>query len=122
MKKFFTFFVFSFLILILFNCKSLIKESNNGNFRIVNSSDKVIEFVWLAPEGIFYPVARSINITKGQVYEVEGLEAGLYDIAIDFQGEFNSFNSKKDKSLCLRIEKGITKVWIIDNSGSIIRN
>jgi len=122
MKKLRSIITISFLIFILFNCKTLIKESNNGNFRIVNSSDKIIEFVWLAPEGVFYPVARSINIIKGQVYEVEGLEAGLYDIAIDFQGEFNSFNSKKDKSLCLRIEKGITKVWIVNNSGSIIRN
>lgn len=114
--------LYLFLLLLVISCNSLIKNSNSGNFRIVNNSDKVIEYVWIAPEGSFYPVAKNVNIKKGEVYEIEGLKVGVYDIAIDFKNEYNRFNSKKDKNLCLKIEKGLTKVWIVDEDGNIIRN
>ncbi len=84
-------------------------------------SDKIVEFVWITPEGEFYPVVKSINIVKNQVFEVQGLEQGSYDVAIDFKGEYNSFNSKKDKDLCLNIEKGFTTVWTVEPSGYISR-
>lgn len=119
MKKLIFFILLSFFV---FSCSSILKDSNSGSFRIVNNSDKVIEFVWLTPEGTFYPVAHSISVKKGEIYEAEALKAGTYDIAIDFKDEYNSFNSKKDKSLCLKVEKGLTKVWVIDKDGSIIRN
>lgn len=112
---------FLFLLILLINCKSLIKGSSSGTFKIENYSDKVIEFLWITPEGNFYPVAKGINITNGQDYEVSGLDPGLYDIAIDFKGEYNSFNSKKDKRLCLVIEKGETTLWAVDSSGNILR-
>jgi len=114
--------LFTVLTLFLFSCSSILKDANSGSFRIVNNSDKVIEFVWLTPEGTFYPVAHSISVKKGEVYEVGALKAGTYDIAIDFKDEYNSFNSKKDKSLCLKVERGFTKVWVVDKDGNIIRN
>jgi hypothetical protein len=108
-----------FLVLLI-SCKDIFKSANFGNFRIVNTSNKTIEFVWIAPEGEFFPTAESINIENNQVYETQGLEEGVYDIAIDFKGEFNSFNSKKNKTLCLYIDKGLTTVWYVDSSGNII--
>jgi len=110
-----------FIIIVLFNCKSFFKGSNNGSFRLVNTSDKIIEFVWITPEGEFYPTAKSINIGKNDAFEVQGLDSGYYDIAIDFRGEYNSFNSKKDKNLVLNIEKGLVTVWVVNPSGDIIR-
>ena len=113
----------NFIVLILFvGCKDIIRNANNGNFKLINKSDKVVEFVWIAPEGEFFPTAKNIDINHDKSYESEGLSAGKYDIAIDFKGEFNSFNSKKDKSLCLYIEKGLTTTWYIDQYGNIIRN
>ncbi len=110
-----------FLIFIsLFACKSIFK-GQTGSFRIVNYTDKVIEFVWVAPVGEFYPTVQSINIGKNDYYEVSNLESGYYDIAVDFKGEYNSFNSKKDKNKELYIEKGSTTVWYVDSSGNIIR-
>ena len=106
--------------LFFISCKDIFKSANYGNFRLLNESNKVIEFVWITPEGEFYPTAESINIGKNQVYETQGLEIGIYDIAIDFKGEFNSFNSKKDKNLCLYIDKGLTTVWYVNSSGTII--
>lgn len=111
-----------FIILILFNCKSGFKNSDHGSFRIENYSEKIIEFIWIAPEGEFYQTVKSINIGKDQIYEVQGLEVGMFDIAIDFKDEYNSFNSKKDKSLCFKIEKGLTTAWSVDSSGKINRN
>ncbi|HOJ64026.1 MAG TPA: hypothetical protein PLE45_06355 [Spirochaetota bacterium] len=114
-----------FLVLFsicLFSCKVAGKLDNTGSFAIINYSDKVIEFVWIAPQGEFYPTARELNIKYGESYEITGLAAGIYDIAIDFKNEFNYFNSKLDKSLCLKIEKGIKKVWIVDSKGNILRN
>ena len=108
------------VLFLLIGCKDIFKSANYGNFRIVNTSNKIIEFVWITPEGEFYPTAESINIGKDQVFETQGLEEGVYDIAIDFQGEFNSFNSKKDKNLCLYIDKGLTTVWYVNSSGQII--
>lgn len=113
--------IFILLLLILMSCKSLVKGPNTGGFKIENYSKKTIEFVWITSEGSFYPVAKSININFGQNYELDGLYPGIYDIAIDFKGEFNSFNSKKDKRLCLVIEKGETTAWSIDSTGNIIR-
>jgi hypothetical protein len=109
------------ILLFLFGCKSFFKDTNTGNLRIINSSHKVIEFVWIAPEGEFFPTAKSVSINNNETYEVQGLESGKYDIAIDFKNEYNSFNSKKDKSLCLEIEKGISTVWIVNPDGEIIR-
>lgn len=120
MRKYYP--LFLVFILVVIGCKDILKSANYGNFRIINTSDKVIEFVWIAPEGEFFPTAESIDIGKNQVYETQGLQTGNYDIAIDFKGEFNSFNSKKDKKLCLYIEKGLTTVWLINNSGKIVRN
>ena len=114
---------FPLILLFLFffiSCKDIFKSVNYGNFRIINTSNKTIEFVWITPEGEFYPTAESINIGKDQVFETEGLETGIYDIAIDFKGEFNSFNSKKDKDLCLYIDKGLTTVWHVNPLGKII--
>ena len=119
MKKFIPLILFLFVFFII-SCKDIFKSANYGNFRIINTSNKIIEFVWITPEGEFYPTAESIKIGKDQVYETQGLEAGIYDIAIDFEGEFNSFNSKKDKNLCLYIDKGLTTVWYINPSGQIV--
>ena len=60
------------------------------------------------------------NIGYGEDYEVLNLEPGVYDIAVDFKGEYNSFNSKKDKSLVLKIERGMRKIWIVDTDGKIV--
>ena len=114
--------IFFCILIVLFGCKSFYKGSNTGSFRLVNnSSNKIIEFVWITPEGEFYPTAKSIDIGKNQIYEAQGLEPGYYDIAIDFKGEYNSFNSKKDKNLCLYIEKGLSTVWVVDPEGKIVR-
>jgi len=114
-----------FLVLVfvlIFSCKLAGKLDNAGSFTIINYSNKVIEFVWIAPKGEFYPIAKELNIKYGESYEITGLSAGVYDIAIDFKNEFNYFNSKLDDSLCLTIEKGIKKVWIVDSKGNIVRN
>jgi hypothetical protein len=118
MKRIFS---FIFVICIFISCKSFFKGSNSGSFRIINSSNKIIEFIWIAPEGEFYPTAKSINIGKNETYEVQGLDGGYYDIAIDFKNEYNSFNSKKNKELVLTIEKGLSTVWLVDPSGEVIR-
>ncbi|HOV13886.1 MAG TPA: hypothetical protein PK771_06350 [Spirochaetota bacterium] len=110
------------LLLLTFSCKSGFKGADVGGFSLVNYSGKTVEFVWLAKTGEFYPTAKNLNIGYGEMFEVNGLETGLYDIAIDFKNEYNSFNSKKDKSLCLSIEKGIKKIWVIDSDGNVIRN
>jgi len=119
MKRYIVFFVAMFLI---FSCKDIGRSSKVGSFSIVNYSEKTIEFVWLAKKGEFYPTVKNLNIGYGKSYDIAGIEAGIYDIAVDFQGEYNSFNSKKDKDLCLVIESGIKKVWVVDSSGEIIRN
>jgi hypothetical protein len=108
------------IINVIFGCKSAFK-GQTGGFRIINYSDKVVEFIWIAPEGEFYPTVQSINVAKNDYYEVNNLDTGYYDIAIDFKGEYNSFNSKKDKNKLLYIEKGLTTVWYIDSSGNIVR-
>ena len=119
MKKFL---LLIFIIFLLpFGCKDLTRNANKGNFRLINKSEKIVEFVWIAPEGEFFPTAKNVDIGNDQVYESEGLMPGVYDIAIDFHDEFNSFNSKKDKYLCLYIEKGLTTVWYVDQHGDIIR-
>ncbi len=115
-------YLFVLFLLMFSSCKSGFKSSNEGSFSLINYSDKAVEFVWLAKSGEFYPTCKSLNISYGESYEVRGLEAGLYDIAIDFKNEYNSFNSKKDKSLCLLVEKGIRKIWVIDSGGNIVRN
>ena len=98
------------------------RASKTGSFSIINYSEKVIEFVWLTKKGEFYPTAKNLDIGYGGSYDIAGIEAGIYDIAIDFKGEYNSFNSKKDKDLCLTIESGIKKIWVVNSSGEIIRN
>ena len=122
MKKRYLLILLLILLFSAFSCKSISRYSGNGSFSIINYSDKTIEFVWISKEGEFYPTSRDINVVYGGSYEMSGLEPGIYDIAIDFKGEFNSFNSKRDKSLCLEIEKGIKKVWIVDELYNIIRN
>lgn len=116
--------IYILLLFIIFNfsCKIAGKNDNTGGFAIVNYSEKVIEFIWIAPKGEFYPTAKELNIKYGESYEINGLAPGYYDIAIDFKNEFNYFNSKLDDSYCLTIEKGIKKVWIVDVKGNIIRN
>lgn len=118
MKKLILIFVIALLIT---GCKSAIINSKSGNFRIENYSDKEIAFIWIAPEGDFFPTSQSINIGKEEAFELKGLPIGIYDIAIDFKDEYNSFNSKKDKSLCLKIEKDITTLWKVDETGNVIR-
>ena len=108
--------------LFIFSCKSGYKFSQSGSFEIINYSEKIIEFIWIAPEGEFYPTSREVNVGYGQNFEMTNLEPGLYDIAIDFKGEYNSFNSKKNKSLLLNIEKGVKKIWVVNSSGEIVRN
>lgn len=120
MKRFYLLFII--LLLLSVSCKSAFKSSEYGSFNLVNYSNKVIEFVWIAKEGEFYPTGKSINIAYGGIYELSSLEVGVYDIAVDFKDEYNSFNSKKDKTLCLTIEKGIKKIWVVDSSGNIVRN
>lgn len=110
------------MFLLFSDCKSIQKNQTCGNFIITNNSDKIIEFIWIAPEGEFYPTVQSISIAKEQSYEVKNLEPGVYDIAIDFKSEYNSFNSKKNKNLCLKIEKGLSTNWYIDNTGNIHRS
>jgi hypothetical protein len=110
------------LLLTLLSCKDVFKGNNTGSFSLTNYSNKVIEFVWVAPEGDFYPTSKNVSIGYGQSYDLSGMSVGIYDIAIDFKNEFNSFNSKKDKSLCLTIEKDIKKNWIVNSAGEIIRN
>ena len=107
------------ILLLACSCKSMGK-AQYGTFSLMNYSDKTIEFIWIAPEGNFYQTAKEINIGYGEDYEVQNLEPGVYDIAIDFKGEYNSFNSKKDKSLVLKIERGMRKIWIVDTDGKIV--
>ena len=120
MKK--VIFFLCFILFFTFNCKTYFKNSNTGNFSIINYSDKEIEFIWITPKGDFYPTVKSINIKKNDSFELQNLKSGFYDIAIDFKGEYNTFNSKKDKNLCLYIEKGFMTIWQVDTSGKIIRN
>lgn len=120
MKKIILFLLLT--LILLFSCKVAGRLDNTGSFSIINYSDKVIEFVWIAPQGEFFPTAKELNIKYGESFEIAGLNAGIYDIAIDFKNEYNYFNSKLDNSLCLKIEKGIKKVWIVDSKGNIIRN
>lgn len=111
-----------FIILVLFlllSCKSLFKGSETGDFLILNYSDKTIEFIWIAPEGEFFPTVKSVNVNNNDQYEFKDLEVGIYDIAIDFKDEYNSFNSKKDKSLCLKVKKGETSIWTVEPTGKI---
>lgn len=119
MKKIVLFIV---LAMVLFSCKSFMMK-DGGNFAIQNNSDKEVEYVWITPEGEFWPTTRSINLKNAELYEIKGLKPGVYDIAIDFKGEYEQefYNSKKDKSKCLVVEKGITQVWIIDQSGEIVK-
>lgn len=107
------------ILLLACSCKSMGK-TQFGSFTLMNYSDKTIEFIWIAPEGTFYQTAKEINIGYGEDYEVLNLEPGVYDIAVDFKGEYNSFNSKKDKSLVLKIERGMRKIWIVDTDGKIV--
>lgn len=109
----------SFILFTIFGCKDFFKLTSNGHFQIVNTSDKVVEFVWITPEGELFPTAQNININKDDTYDIYGLDQGFYDIAIDFKDEYNSFNSKKDKNLCLYIEKGTTTILYIDPKGNI---
>lgn len=111
------------LVLTVFSCKSIV-NGNSGSFVIKNSSDKVIEFIWVTKEGDPWPVAESVNIAKGELYELKGLKAGLYDIAIDFKEEYErgSNNSKFDKSKCLRVTKGTATIWLVDENGNILRD
>jgi len=120
MKKYFIFFIG--VIFLVFSCKGIGHSSKNGSFSIINYSEKTIEFVWLAKKGELYPTAKNLDIGYGKSYDIVGIEAGVYDIAIDFKGEYNSFNSKKDKDLCLIVESGIKKVWVINSSGEIVIN
>ena len=112
--------VFIFVLVLNFvtSCKTA-NKSNDGSFAIVNYSNKVINFIWIAPEGTFYQTAKEINVGYGDDYEINHLEAGVYDIALDFEGEYNSFNSKKDKSKVLKIERGIRKVWVVNADGTM---
>ncbi|MBR6199506.1 MAG: hypothetical protein IKQ61_04470 [Spirochaetales bacterium] len=107
------------VLLLACSCKSMGKVQY-GSFSLMNYSDKTIEFIWIAPEGTFFQTAQEINIGYGEDYELLNLEPGVYDIAIDFKGEYNSFNSKKDKSLVLKIERGMRKIWIVDTDGKIV--
>ncbi len=111
-------FIFVLVLVTAVSCKSVSKTSF-GSFDLVNYSDKVIEFIWIAPEGSFYQTAKEINIGYGDNYELNHLEPGVYDIAIDFKDEYNSFNSKKDKSKVLKIERGIRKVWVVNTDGTL---
>ena len=111
------------ILFFLSSCKAALSNSS-GNFIIKNNSDKVIEYVWITEEGESWPTTRSINIAKNGIYEIKGLNPGLYDIAVDFKGEYEKGlnNSKFDKSKCLKIQKGITTIWIVDEEGNIVRN
>lgn len=116
MKKITTIFI---VFLLLVSCKG-VGSLNTGSLILKNNSSKVVQFVWLAPAGEFYPTAEEISVGNGGIFETRGLKAGVYDIAIDFKDEYNSFNSKKNGSLRLNIEEGVTKIWIIDEDGRII--
>ena len=111
------------ILFLLFSCKAVL-SNNSGDFIIKNNSDKVIEYVWITEEGESWPTTRSVNITKEGLFEIKGLNPGLYDIAIDFKGEYEKGrnNSKFDKAKCLTIQKGITTIWIVNEQGNIIRN
>ena len=107
----------------MISCKSL-SSNNYGDFILKNRSEKVIEFVWVTPEGERWPTVSSVDIGEEGMYELKSLKPGKYDIAIDFKNEYEQgkYNSKMDKSKCLTIEKGITKIWIVNEQGDIIRN
>ncbi len=109
------------LAFVMVACKSA-NVNESGTFILKNNSNKVVEYVWLTPEGDTYQVAKSLSIAKGQIYEVKGLKDAKYDIAIDFKDEYNSFNSKKNKSLCLDIDSGTVTIWLVDENGVIIRD
>jgi hypothetical protein len=109
-----------FIIILLF-VLSCSKNYDGGSLTIVNYSDKQIEFLYLTPEGELFPTSKSINVGNGETYEIKGLPEGNYDIALDFKNEVNSsINSKKNKLLCLKIEKGVNRTWIINTDGNII--
>ncbi len=110
------------LLITIFSCKNVLRSGNTGSFELINLSDKEVEFIWIAPEGTLYPIANSLSILKGKSFKIEGLDFGDYDIAIDFKNEFNSFNSKKDKSKLLIIKRNMKTIWFIAESGEIIAN
>lgn len=110
--------LFLLLVLNIISCKS-IDNSNTGNFILKNNSDEVVQFVWLSPVGEFFPTAEEILVGKSGIYELRNLKSGVYDIAIDFKDRYNTFNSKKNPAFCLKIESGVTRIWIIDENGNI---
>jgi hypothetical protein len=110
--------LFIYLILSLSSCKTAFNKTS-GSFSILNQSSLAIEFIWIAPKGEFYPTAKSIYIPRGEVYELQGLSAGTYDIAIDFEDALNSINSKKDPSLNLVVKTGLTTFWRVNPNGTI---
>ncbi len=112
--------VICLIFITLVSCKNLLKNDSTGSFEIVNLSDKVIEFIWIAPENTFYPTANSVSIARGSSFKLEGIDSGRYDIAIDFKDEYNSFNSKKDKTKLLIIAKDIKTLWYISETGEVI--
>lgn len=109
------------VVFFLFSCKAIVKNADAGSFVIENYSNRVIEYIWVVPEGELYSTSKSINIGYLETFEIDGLKEGLYDIAIDFKDEGNSFNSKKNKNLCINIKKGIKTIWKISEIGEIIR-
>ncbi len=111
--------IFIVIVLGIVSCKG-VYTSNSGDFILKNNSENVIQFVWLAPVGEFYPTAKEVSIAKSGIYELKGLKAGVYDIAIDFFGQFNTFNSKKNPAYRLKVEAGVTSIWIIDEAGNVV--
>jgi hypothetical protein len=107
------------LLLTGTSCKSAFTRTA-GSFSILNNSELPIEFIWIAPRGEFYPTAKSIFIPTGGTYEIQGINEGTYDIAIDFRDSLNSINSKKDPNLNLVISRGLTTYWRIEPDGRII--
>ena len=120
MRFFRLFFIIVIISFTFYACKTEDRAVLNG-FILVNKSDSVVDYVWIAPEGELYPIATKIELKKDQVYQIRGLNPGLYDIAFEFSGVYNTMNSKKDKSLCLTVQKGHDTVWVIDTNGNIIR-
>lgn len=107
-----------FIVFAFISCKGM-NFSDSGNFILKNNSDKVVEFIWITPEGTLFPPAKSMALGKSEVFELRNMKEGRYEIAIDFKGEFNTFNSKKDPSKVLVLTKGETKIWIINEQGFI---
>lgn len=113
-----------FVIVVFFlciSCKGVRLNDSLGDFTIKNNSDKIIQFIWITPEDDFFPVAQEIELTKDEEYRISGLKAGIYDVAIDFLNEPNSFNSKKDPSLKLVIREGTLTLWTVNENGQIER-